>query len=184
MPALAHPGRGHDEDVYLQAVAPRVDCAEHGVVVAHVRWARPGAKHTWLFEDACAWLAAHAAMSVLAVLLRIASRTVAAIVTRAVADRRDTNDLLAGLARTGIDEIAYRKGSGICMFCGIRAPQVCTSSAALTFRGFPCRGLGLWDRTGSPPSALGGRDASGCPLTNAGSELFRCLDLKLQPLDP
>jgi transposase len=95
---------------YLQAAAPRVECPEHGVVVAHVPWARPGAKHTWAFEDTCAWLAAHAAMSVLTVLLRIAWRTVAAIVTRVVADGRDTNDLLAGLTRIGIDEIAYRKG--------------------------------------------------------------------------
>ena len=81
-----------------------------GVVVAHVPWARPGAKHTWLFEDTCAWLAAHTALSVLTVLLRIAWRTVAAIVTRVVADGRDTNDLLDGLSRIGIDEIAYRKG--------------------------------------------------------------------------
>ena len=95
---------------YLQAAAPRVECPEDGVVVAHVPWARPGAKHTWAFEDTCAWLAAHAAMSVLTVLLRIAWRTVAAIVTRVVADGRDTNDLLAGLTRIGIDEIAYRKG--------------------------------------------------------------------------
>ena len=37
-------------------------------------------------------------------------RTVAAMVTRVVADGRDTNDLLSGLVRIGIDEIAYRKG--------------------------------------------------------------------------
>lgn len=95
---------------YLQAAVPRVECPEHGVVVAHVPWARPGAKHTWAFEDTCAWLAAHAAMSVLTVLLRIAWRTVAAIVTRVVADGRATNDLLEGLTRIGIDEISYRKG--------------------------------------------------------------------------
>ena len=95
---------------YLQAPAPRVFCAEHGVVVAHVPWARPGAKHTWAFADTCAWLAAHTALSVLTVLLRIAWRTVAAIVTRVVTDGCDTNDLLAGLSRIGIDEIAYRKG--------------------------------------------------------------------------
>jgi len=95
---------------YLQATAPRVDCAEHGVVIADVPWARPGAKHTWVFEDTCAWLAAHTALSVLTVFLRIAWRTVAAIVTRVVADGRDTNDLLSGLVRIGIDEIAYRKG--------------------------------------------------------------------------
>ena len=40
---------------YLQAAAPRVACEEHGVVVAHVQWARPGAKHTWLFEDTLPW---------------------------------------------------------------------------------------------------------------------------------
>lgn len=95
---------------YLQAAAPRVQCPEDGVVVAHVPWARPGAKHTWAFEDTCAWLAAHTAMSVLTVFLRIAWRTVAAIVTRVVADGRDTNDLLSGLVRIGIDEISYRKG--------------------------------------------------------------------------
>ena len=95
---------------YLQAAVPRVECPEDGVVVAHVPWARPGARHTWLFEDTCAWLAAHTALSVLTVFLRIAWRTVAAIVARVVADGRDTNDLLAGLSRIGIDEIAYRKG--------------------------------------------------------------------------
>lgn len=95
---------------YLQAAVPRVECPDDGVVVAHVPWARPGAKCTWLFEDTCAWLAAHTALSVLTALLRIAWRTVAAIVTRVVADGRDTNDLLAGLTRIGIDEIAYRKG--------------------------------------------------------------------------
>ncbi len=95
---------------YLQAVAPRVACREHGVVVAHVPWARPGARHTWAFEDTCAWLTAHAAISVVAAFLRVAWRTIAAIVGRVVADGRDTNDLLVGLTRIGIDEIAYRKG--------------------------------------------------------------------------
>jgi transposase len=95
---------------YLQAWAPRVQCGEHGVVVADVPWARPGAKHTYVFEDTCAWLAAHAAMSVVAMFLQVAWRTIAAIVGRVVADGRDTNDLLAGLCRIGIDEIAYRTG--------------------------------------------------------------------------
>jgi transposase len=94
----------------LQAWAPRVQCAEHGVVVADVPWARPGAKHTYLFEDTCAWLTAHAAISAVALFLRVAWRTIAGIVARVVADGRDTNDLLAGLTRIGTDEIAYRKG--------------------------------------------------------------------------
>ena len=45
----------------------------------------------------------------LTVLLRVAWRTVAAVVTRVVADGRATDDLLAGLSRIGIDEIAYRR---------------------------------------------------------------------------
>src|ERR1700730_13313047 len=96
--------------VYLEAAAPRVACAEHGVGVADGPGARPGTKHTYLFEETCAWLPAHAAISVVAVFLRVAWRTIAAIVGRVVADGRDTNDLLAGLTRIGIDEIAYRKG--------------------------------------------------------------------------
>lgn len=97
---------------YLEAQAPRVSCPEHGVVVAHVPWARPGAKCSTVFEDTCAWLAAHTALSVLTALLRVAWRTVAAIVARVVADGRDTNDLLAGLTRIGIDEIATARATG------------------------------------------------------------------------
>jgi transposase len=95
---------------YLEAPAPRVRCREHGVLVAHVPWARPGAKCTTAFEDTCAWLAAHTALSVLTVFLRVAWRTVADIVARVVADGRETTDMLAGLSRIGIDEISYRKG--------------------------------------------------------------------------
>jgi len=46
------------------------------------------------------------------VFLRLAWRTVADIIARVVADGRATNDLLTGLRRVGIDEIAYRKGHG------------------------------------------------------------------------
>lgn len=95
---------------YLEADAPRVRCPHHGVVVAAVPWARPGARCTSNFEDTCAWLAAHAAGSVVAALLRITWRTVAGIVTRVVADRAGHADRLDGLRRIGIDEIAHRKG--------------------------------------------------------------------------
>lgn len=95
---------------YLEADAPRVACLEHGVVVAAVPWARPGARSTYAFEDTCAWLAAHAAFTMVAALLRISWRTVAGIVTRVVADLAGRTDQLAGLRRIGIDEIAHRKG--------------------------------------------------------------------------
>jgi len=95
---------------YLEADAPRVSCPVHEVVVAAVPWARPGARCTRAFEDTCAWLAAHAAASVVAALLRVTWRTVTAIVTRVVADLAGRSDQLEGLRRIGIDEIAHRKG--------------------------------------------------------------------------
>jgi transposase len=96
--------------VFLQATTRRVSCREHGVVVAAVPWARPGSRFTTAFEDTAAWLVCHAALSVVAVLLRVAWRSVADIVTRVVADRAGRLDRPAGLRRIGIDEISYRKG--------------------------------------------------------------------------
>jgi transposase len=96
--------------VFLQAAAPRVRCAAHGVVVAAVPWARHGSRFTSAFEDTAAWLACHAALSVLAALLRISWRSVAAVITRVVAARAAQTDRLTGLRRIGVDEISYRKG--------------------------------------------------------------------------
>lgn len=60
----------------LQADTYRVSCAEHGVVIAPVPWARPGSRFTTAFEDTTAWLVAHAAATVVAAFLRIAWRIV------------------------------------------------------------------------------------------------------------
>jgi transposase len=96
---------------YVEAGAPRVRCAEHGVVVAAVPWARHGAWHTRDFEDQAAWLATQASKSAICRLLRVSWRAVGGIITRVVADRRTRiADPLQGLARIGIDEISYRKG--------------------------------------------------------------------------
>jgi len=95
---------------FLEADAPRVTCGEHGVVVASVPWARHGARHTTVFEDTVAWMATRTSKSTLEVLLRIAWRTVGAIVARVVAEGVAARDPLAGLRRIGIDEISYKKG--------------------------------------------------------------------------
>jgi Transposase and inactivated derivatives len=96
--------------VFLQATTRRVSCPTHGVVVAAVPWARAGSRFTTAFEDTTAWLVCHATLSVVAVPLRIAWRSVSAIVIRVVAERAGAVDRLAGLRRIGIDEISYRKG--------------------------------------------------------------------------
>jgi transposase len=96
--------------VYLTGDAPRVDCAVHGPTVVAVPWARHDSRFTNAFEDTAAWLAAHAAASTVAELLRTTWRAVSGIIGRVVAERAGATDRLAGLRRIGIDEIAYRKG--------------------------------------------------------------------------
>ena len=94
----------------LEADAPRVSCPEHGVVVAAVPWARHGAGHTLAFDDQVAWLAVQTSKTAVTQLMRIAWRTVGAIVARVCADIDSRVDRLAGLRRIGIDEISYKKG--------------------------------------------------------------------------
>jgi transposase len=94
----------------LEADAPRVSCGEHGVVVAEVPWARHGAGHTRYFDDQVAWLAVTTSKTAVTKLMRIAWRTVGAIITRVAEDAMAGTDRLAGLRRIGIDEISYKKG--------------------------------------------------------------------------
>lgn len=94
----------------VEADAPRVSCPEHGVVVAAVPWARHGAGHTRAFDDQVAWLAVTCSKTAVTELMRIAWRTVGAIVARVSADIEASVDRLAGLRRIGIDEISYKRG--------------------------------------------------------------------------
>jgi transposase len=96
--------------VFVEAAAPRVRCRTHGVTVAAVPWARHGARHTRDFDDLAAWLAVRTSKSAVMDLLRVAWRTVGAIVTRVNADIDATVDRLDGLRRIGIDEISYKRG--------------------------------------------------------------------------
>jgi transposase len=96
---------------YLEAGAPRVACARHGVVAAAVPWARdPVSRFTAAFEDQAAWLCAAMNTTRAAGLLRTTWRSLQAIITRVVADVSGKTDRLAGLKRIGIDELSYRKG--------------------------------------------------------------------------
>ena len=97
-------------EVYLEAEAPRVRCKEHGVVVVAFPWARHKARHTTMFEDQVAWLAAHCSRSAVEEVMRVAWRTVGVIVARVVADAHRRSDPLDGLRRIGIDEVSYKKG--------------------------------------------------------------------------
>jgi transposase len=95
---------------FVEGDAPRVCCRTHGVVVAAVPWARHGAGHTLGFDQTVAWLATVCSKTAVTELMRVAWRTVGAVVARVWADVEAGTDLLAGLRRIGIDEISYRKG--------------------------------------------------------------------------
>jgi transposase len=96
--------------VFLEADAPRVRCPQHSVVVAHVPWARHGAGHTLAFDQTVAWLATQCSKTAVTQLMRIAWRTVGAVITRVWADVEALGDRLDGLTRIGIDEISYKRG--------------------------------------------------------------------------
>jgi transposase len=96
---------------FLEADAPRVRCAVHGVVVARVPWARHGSGHTYAFDDLVAWLARQTSRSAVCGLLRISWRTVGQVIARVMADAdAAAPDRWAGVRRIGIDEISYRRG--------------------------------------------------------------------------
>lgn len=95
---------------YLVAVLPRVHCPVHGVVAAHVPWARHGVGHTHAFDQQVAWLATQTSKTAVTRLMRVTWRTVGAIVARVWADVAARVDPLDGLTRIGIDEISYKRG--------------------------------------------------------------------------
>ena len=95
---------------YVEAEAPRVSCARHGVVVCAVPWARHGSRFTRAFEDQLAWLAVNTSKSAVAELMRVSWRSVGRVCERVAEETGRERDLLAGLERIGIDEISHRKG--------------------------------------------------------------------------
>ncbi len=84
-------------EVVLEGDAPRVECREHGVRVAAVPWARHGAGHTYVFDEQVAWLSTQCSKSAVTELMRIAWRTVGAIVTRGLGRRRGAARPVRGL---------------------------------------------------------------------------------------
>jgi Helix-turn-helix domain of transposase family ISL3/zinc-finger of transposase IS204/IS1001/IS1096/IS1165 len=64
--------------VFLEADAPRVECAVHGPTVGALPWARHGARHTLDFDDQAAWLADGTSKSAVMTLMRVSWRTVGA----------------------------------------------------------------------------------------------------------
>ena len=86
----------------------RVDCPRCGIVVEMVPWAETSSWFTHDFEQTAAYLAQHAAKSVVVEMMRIAWTTVGSIIQRVV-DRLGPQDRLEDLTEIGVDELSYRK---------------------------------------------------------------------------
>lgn len=143
---MAGPGRGHDPGVSAgrgaagELSGPWCDRRRSAL-------GRHDSRFTSAFEDTAAWLACHTMFSVLAALLRITWRSVAAIITRVVAARAAQSDRLTGLRRIGVDEISYRKGHRY-LLCVVDHDTGgwCGPPRAVTPR--PCGGSSMpWERT-------------------------------------
>ena len=81
------------------------------MVVAYVPWARHDAGHTLVFDESVAWLVTQCSKTAVTALMRIAWRTVGAIIARVWADVETAlGDRLDGLTRIGIDARLYKRG--------------------------------------------------------------------------
>jgi transposase len=98
--------------VHLSAHAPRVECPEHGVHVAHVPWARHKSRFTHAFEDTVAWLLARANKTVVANAMRIDWKSVGGIAARVKDDLEGKmgKSRFENLVDIGIDETSCKKG--------------------------------------------------------------------------
>jgi len=94
----------------LVAAAPRVDCAEHGVTVAAVPWARHDSPFTTAFDDVLVNMAVKASKQATATRYGVSWRAVNNAVDRVTAEALAGVDLLEGLTAIAIDEVKYKKG--------------------------------------------------------------------------
>ena len=97
--------------VEIQCRTHRVDCPEHGVVVADVPWAYPNSGFTKDFDLTVGWLAVYLPRSVVSEYMRIDWETVGRCVHRTLDDiEPERSRRLDNLVNIGIDETSYKKG--------------------------------------------------------------------------
>ena len=89
----------------------RVNCPEHGVVVAAVPWARHNSRYTNDFEQTVAWLAMNCSKTAVSQFMRMSWNSIGPVISRI---RKDLDicpeSRFDGLKKIGIDETSYRKG--------------------------------------------------------------------------
>lgn len=97
--------------VYIESLAPRVKCKNHGILVAKVPWARHGSKHTRDFEETVTWFTLRATMQDVSEYFRIKWDTVDSMVRRVQQEiEHNSPSPFDNLEEIGIDETSYKKG--------------------------------------------------------------------------
>ena len=97
--------------VEIEYCTRRINCPDHGVLVADVPWAYPNSGFTRSFDLTAAWLATYLPRSVVSEYMRIDWETVGNCIHRATNDiEPDRRRRLDGLVNIGIDETSYKKG--------------------------------------------------------------------------
>jgi transposase len=100
-----------NQRVFIEAYSPRVECLEHGVIVAKVPWARHKSDYTYDFETAVTWLTLHATAQDVAEYFRIKWDTVGSIAHRVQLSLEQSEpSRFDDLEEIGIDETSYKKG--------------------------------------------------------------------------
>ena len=97
--------------VEVQYRTHRIECPEHGVLVADVPWAYPGSGFTKDFDLTVGWLAVYLPRSTVSEYMRIDWETVGRCVHRTLnVIEPERSKRLDDLVNIGIDETSYRKG--------------------------------------------------------------------------
>jgi transposase len=96
-------------EAYLQARVPRVQCAEHGVLLVEVPWARPGSGFTLLFEALVLALAKEMPVRAVARLVDENDTRIWRILRHYV-DRARAAEDFSGVTQIGVDETASKRG--------------------------------------------------------------------------
>ena len=98
-----------EHQAYLTARVPRVRCAEHGVHVVDVPWARPGSGFTLLFEVVMLTYAKQMPIAPLAKMVREHDTRIWRVVEHHVEKARAGLDF-SGVTEIGVDETSARRG--------------------------------------------------------------------------
>lgn len=97
--------------VEIESDTQRINCPEHGRIVADVPWAYPGSRFTKDFDLTVGWLAVYLPRSAVSEYMRIDWKTVGRCVSRTLHEiEPERNMRLNGLVHIGIDETSYKKG--------------------------------------------------------------------------